>query len=77
MAASFCLAAASAVTAATMASALPSFSQRNASATVSGTGICDTVRKALAMVEAAVRSGVSTSDTRRPGAMHLDRLAAR
>ena len=60
-----------------MASALPSFSQRSASATLSGTGICNTVRSALAMVEAAARSGVSTNDTRRPGAMHLDKLAAR
>ena len=77
LAASFCRAAASAAMAAMIASALPSASQRMTSATISGTGICATVRKRLAIIAAAARSGVSRNDTRRPGAMHFDRLAAR
>ena len=71
------LAAASTVIADMIASALPSVSQRTASATINGTGICATVRIALATIAAAARSGVNRNDTRRPGVMHLERLTAR
>ena len=63
--------------AAMIASALPSASQRKASATISGTGICATVRNVLPSSAAAARSGVTMNETRRPGAMHFDSVAAR
>jgi hypothetical protein len=76
-AASFCLAAASSRIALIIASALPSCSHRVTTATMRKAGICTLARRALAKSPAESRSGVMRKDTRSPGAMHLERLAAK
>ncbi len=61
----------------TIESALPSAIQRVTKAVINGTGICATVRNMLLIRAACVWSGVSSNETRSPGAMILDRLTAR
>jgi len=52
-------------------------SQRVTSATMRKVGICTLARNAAAKRPAESRSGVMRKDTRSPGAMHLERLAAK